>query len=358
MNAINRASGPRPSRLRWIGRKLLIGTGISVIAYPAIAIALVFWPSASFERPAPQNQPQAAVANDADAAAVRERMFTVRDGARIAARVHGAEGLPSLLIIHGVASQASDMDAMAALLAKRARLRVIAIDLRGHGRSSGARWQVEHVGQFDDDVSDVVRQIREEAPGKPVVLAGHSMGGGVALRYSLAGNAAPVDGFLLMTPLLGGESPSMKKEDVRAPGAAGSATAAQAPVIFRTPRMIGVIMLHSIGITAFDKLPIMLFNHPDRPAYGFAALASMQPNAPSDYRAALKAISKPLMLIAGTKDEYFEASAFPKIISHNGKGEAILIDGATHKGVLTEAASIDKITNWLTAHSFVSPDPQ
>jgi len=355
MSAVIKEGMPKQSLLRRIGRKLAIGMGVSAIIYLVVAIVLVFWPGANFKRPVPQSQPSAAAVSQSDAGEVRERVFKVRDGAKIAARIHGADGLPSLLIIHGVASQAKDMDAMAALLVKSVKLRVVAIDMRGHGRSSGTRWQLEHVGQFEEDVSDIIRQIRDEAPDMPVILAGHSMGGGITTRYSLASNATPADGFLLLTPLLGGDSPSMKKVETPTAEAAGN-PAAESPVIFRTPRMIGVIMLHSIGITAFDKLPIMLFNHPDRPSYGFAALASMQPNAPSDYRVALKAISKPLLLIAGTKDEYFEASTFPDIISQNSNGEAVLIDGATHKDVLTDARSIDKIATWLTENDLVSTD--
>jgi pimeloyl-ACP methyl ester carboxylesterase len=337
---------PKQSRFRRIGRKLIIGTCISAILYLGIALSLVFWPGATFERPVPANSQGISTERNSDNGVVRERMFKARDGATIAARVHGDDGLPTLLVIHGVASQAKDMDAMAALLTKTVRLRVVAIDLRGHGRSSGSRWQLDHVGQFEEDLSDIVGQIRSEAPSKPIVLAGHSMGGGIALRYALASNSAPVEGFLLLTPLLGGDSPSMTKNDATDPKA-GHNPAAELPVIFRTPRMIGVIMLHSVGITAFDQLPIMLFNHPDRPSYGFAALASMQPNAPADYRVALKAVSKPLMLIAGDKDEYFEAAAFPNIISQNSNGESILIENANHTSILTDSRSIISIVNWL-----------
>lgn len=344
---------PKQSRFRRIGRKLAIGSAITAVLYLGIAFALVFWPPATFERPVPASPQRTSTASNADGAVVREKLFKVRDGATIAARVHGDDDLPTLLVIHGVASQAKDMDEMAALLTKTVKLRVIAIDMRGHGRSSGTRWQLDHVGQFEEDVSDIIGQIRSEAPSKPVVLAGHSMGGGIALRYSLASNNAPADGFLLLTPLLGGDSPSMKKTQSSEPKM-GESPAAESPVIFRTPRMIGVIMLHSIGITAFDQLPIMLFNHPDRPSYGFAALASMQPNAPADYRVALKAVSKPLVLIAGDKDEYFEAATFPKIISENGNGDSFLVENANHTSVLTDVRSIKIMTDWLRINRFVT----
>lgn len=351
---IDTISVPKQSRFRRIARKFVIGTGFTAVAYLILAITLVYWPATSFQTPA-RKDPKALTARaDLGPNAVRKRTFEVRDGARIAARVHGADGLPTLLIIHGVASQAADMDEMASLLVQKAKVRVVAIDLRGHGNSSGTPWQVDHVGQFDEDISDIVGQLRTEAPKGPVTLAGFSMGGGIATRYSLADNASTADGFLLLTPLLGTDSPSMTKDENDKPKAATSSTDTESPVIFRTPRMIGVIMLHSIGITAFDQLPIMLFNHPDRPSYGFAAIASMQPNAPKDFRKALNAINQPLLLIAGSSDEFFNAAAFPKIITENSKGEAALIDGATHEGLLTDPRAIDKMASWLVANKLAS----
>jgi alpha-beta hydrolase superfamily lysophospholipase len=341
------------SKFRRVARKFAIGTSFTAAAYLALAVTLVYWPTASYPPPDAQSLQASNAPTDLSSTLVRERSFEVRDGARIAARVHGADGLPTMLVIHGVAAQAKDMDAVAAQLVQKAKVRVVAIDLRGHGKSSGEPWQLRHVGQFDDDISDIISQLKAQAPTAPIILSGFSMGGGIAIRYSLAQNAAPVDGFLLLTPLLGSDSPSMTKDEKDQPKAT-SPTAVEPPVIFRTQRMIGVIMLHSIGITAFDQLPIMLFNHDDRPSYGFAAIASMQPNAPKDFRVALKAIAKPLLLIAGTSDEYFNAAAFPKIITDNSTGEAALIDGATHEGLLTDPRAIDKVVSWLIANKLAS----
>jgi pimeloyl-ACP methyl ester carboxylesterase len=354
MSEIETISAPKQSRFRRIARKFVIGTGFTAVAYLILAITLVYWPAASFQTPARKDPKVSTAPASPGPKTVRKRIFKVRDGARIAARVHGADGLPTLLIIHGVASEAADMDGMAAQLVQKAKVRVVALDLRGHGNSSGTPWQVAHVGQFDEDVSDVIGQLRAEAPKAPITLAGFSMGGGIATRYSLAENASPTDGFLLLTPLLGTDSPSMTKDEADKSKAATSSNEAESPVIFRTPRMIGVIMLHSIGITAFDQLPIMLFNHPDRPSYGFSAIASMQPNAPKDFRIALKAIDQPLLLIAGTSDEFFNAAAFPKIIADNSKGEAALINGATHEGLLTHPRAIDKMASWLVANKLAS----
>ncbi len=59
------------------------------------------------------------------------------------------------------------------------------LDLRGHGRSEGLRVHVSSFEDYDADVGLVLREMRERHPGLPIVLAGHSMGGLVVLRFLL-----------------------------------------------------------------------------------------------------------------------------------------------------------------------------
>lgn len=82
-------------------------------------------------------------------------------------------------------------------------LRTLAVDLRGHGRSTGQRG---YVGRFDDyhlDVSALVDELRGEAAGRPMFLFGHSMGGLIGLHWLLAGGGKDLRGLALSSPLLG-----------------------------------------------------------------------------------------------------------------------------------------------------------
>lgn len=75
------------------------------------------------------------------------------------------------------------------------------LDLRGHGRSEGVRV---HVASFDDYAADLrlmLREMRERHPGLPIVLAGHSMGGLVVLRYLLH-HSHEVQAAIVSSPLL------------------------------------------------------------------------------------------------------------------------------------------------------------
>ncbi len=67
---------------------------------------------------------------------------------------------------------------------QNANVAAYALDLRGRGRSAGERFFVD---SFDDYVSDVhgfIQLVRQQSPGVPVFVLGHSAGGVVASLYA------------------------------------------------------------------------------------------------------------------------------------------------------------------------------
>jgi pimeloyl-ACP methyl ester carboxylesterase len=88
---------------------------------------------------------------------------------------------PPLVLIHGFSGSAHDFALHIPALAEHRR--VLAIDHRGHGRSTNsfdeATYTVDHI------VDDVIDWLSHTVDG-PVDLLGHSMGGRVALRVALA----------------------------------------------------------------------------------------------------------------------------------------------------------------------------
>ncbi len=84
--------------------------------------------------------------------------------------LHYAEGPvagPPLLLLHGVTRRWQDYVPLAPVLT--ARWRVIALDWRGHGKSS--RAQQYRVVDYVNDALNLVRRL-----GEPVVIYGHSLG--------------------------------------------------------------------------------------------------------------------------------------------------------------------------------------
>ena len=62
---------------------------------------------------------------------------------------------------------------------------MLSLDLRGHGRSGGARGHIPSFDAFMDDIDLLIEQARLRYPGLPVFLYGHSLGGILVLNYGL-----------------------------------------------------------------------------------------------------------------------------------------------------------------------------
>lgn len=108
----------------------------------------------------------------------------------------------TLALVHGFGEHGARYAPMAAHLTAQG-VQVIAIDLRGHGRSDGKRGVVLSYDDFRADLAallDRARQLHEGVKG-PLVLFGHSMGGGIVLDHGL-GPAPGVDGIIASAPLV------------------------------------------------------------------------------------------------------------------------------------------------------------
>lgn len=58
-------------------------------------------------------------------------------------------------------------------------------DNRGHGKSQGKRGHLDNYMDFITDADKIVDIAREENPGKPIYMMGHSMGGFITLLYGI-----------------------------------------------------------------------------------------------------------------------------------------------------------------------------
>jgi pimeloyl-ACP methyl ester carboxylesterase len=106
----------------------------------------------------------------------RDRFVTV-GGLRLRYRDWGGDGRP-LLALHGAAAHAHWWDPVAPHLARR--VRVLALDWRGHGRSAWPRPPAYRAEDFAADLLGVIERLGLE----DVVVAGHSMGGHNAMAFA------------------------------------------------------------------------------------------------------------------------------------------------------------------------------
>jgi pimeloyl-ACP methyl ester carboxylesterase len=87
-----------------------------------------------------------------------------------------------------------------------APVRMLAFDLRGHGRSSATHGADATLEQLGDDLAEVLRQL---VPRGPVVLVGHSLGGMAIMEYAhrhAAAFARRVVGVVLVSTSAEGSS--------------------------------------------------------------------------------------------------------------------------------------------------------
>lgn len=90
----------------------------------------------------------------------------------------------SIALIHGLGEHSGRYEHVGRYFADRGYF-VTAIDLRGHGQSQGQRGHIDRFQNYLNDVKSLIDHAKAQYPRAPLVLAGHSMGGLIALVYAL-----------------------------------------------------------------------------------------------------------------------------------------------------------------------------
>jgi alpha-beta hydrolase superfamily lysophospholipase len=180
---------------------------LALVGAAAIAIVLmVAWPV----RPPPPLASIQAGAKEIDATGAPDlSRFQARDGTWLAYRVYAAgNGTRDRIAIlaHGSSASSIEMNAVAKALAG-AGVMAIALDIRGHG-ASGTRGDIAYPGELDDDLADLVAELRKSNRSARFSLIGHSAGGGFALRIAGGPLGQEFDRFVLLAPYLGYSAPT------------------------------------------------------------------------------------------------------------------------------------------------------
>ena len=107
----------------------------------------------------------------------------------------------SILLVHGLGEHCGRYEHVAARLAALG-LQVRGYDLRGHGRSAGARGSIPYDDALLDDLRFVFADLARAAgdSGAPLLL-GHSAGGAIAAAATIRGLVAP-RALILSSPAL------------------------------------------------------------------------------------------------------------------------------------------------------------
>lgn len=250
-----------------------------------------------------------------------------KDGSDQAFRwVDGPEGAPLVVMLHGSGWHGMQFEGLAARVSTVAD--VLVPDLRGHGLSPVRRGDVDYIGQFEDDLAELIAA--KARPGQKVIMLGHSSGGGLVVRFAGGAYRGLVEGAVLLAPFLHHAAPTTRKNS------GGWAS------VNRT-RMIGLSILNTLRIRGLNHLPVIRFAMPqvvlDGPLgatatveYSYRLNTSFAPG--SDWQGNIAALP-PFLLVAGTADEAFVADRYQAVMTGQTKvGHYLLVDGVGHLGIV------------------------
>lgn len=268
--------------------------------------------------------------------------FQARDGTFLGFRHYPPLGRASgqvAVVIHGSSgSSGGSIHALSVALAKRG-VESFAIDVRGHG-ASGTRGDIGYVGQLEDDLEDFVGIVRETSPTAPLTLIGHSSGGGFALRVAASPIQNLFDQTVLLAPYLGYNAPTNRPNS-------GWASA-------DIPRIIALSVLRGVGIHCCEALPTLAFAVPPNssktsvPTYTDRLMRNFA-NHP-DFRADIAGATRQLTIIAGADDELMLADKYAEAVGGGPRSVNVkLIEGINHMGIVSDAAAVSTVADYIAA---------
>lgn len=314
-------------------KKIARFAAFSVVIYLLIAGGLILsqWPSGQvtgegldFEKMTLDHQ------------AIPPERFNARDGTGMNVRVRAGDG-PLVVILHGSGGHGLAYDWLAEQVAETGA-KVLVPDLRGHYGSDGPSGDVDYIGQYEDDLVDLIGQYR--ADGQKVVMVGHSSGGGLVTRFAGGAHGEMLDGAVLLAPYLHHDAPTIRQD--------GDGWAR--PLV---RRLIGLSMLNGIGITAANGLTVMEFALPQGEvaetmtnAYSFRLNTSYAPRI--DYLADVAALPT-FQVIVGSEDEAFFAAEFEPLMTEvTDKGSYHVLDGVSHLDVFLSKDAAKLIAEFVS----------
>jgi len=124
------------------------------------------------------------------------------DGTVLRGQIWAAETPKAVMnLVHGFGEHSGRYADMASYLNSR-DISVVTLDLRGHGRSDGARGYCPDYNNLLSDVDALLAKSRETYPDLPHVLYGHSMGGGLVLNHQLKAENSDIKCVIASAPFI------------------------------------------------------------------------------------------------------------------------------------------------------------
>jgi len=266
------------------------------------------------------------------------KRFTARDGTQLAYRHYSADSEKIVILLHGAGWHSRYFLPLAGFISSEGLAQVYTPDLRGHGLTPKRRGDVDYIGQLEDDLADLIAIILKDNPKSMLVVGAHSSGSGLTIRFAGSQYGEKAYAYMLMSPFLKYNAPTTR---VSSGGFAKPYTG----------RIIGLVMLNNVGIRWFNYLTVMKFNMPERARDGTETLSYSYrlttAYTPRDYEKDLSAITQPLFVVAGTKDETMIYCQYEPVISQYTEVQVKLLQGVTHMGLVVSPEVRPVVKEWL-----------
>jgi pimeloyl-ACP methyl ester carboxylesterase len=264
--------------------------------------------------------------------------FQARDGSLLAYRAYPAangDRQNIAILIHGSGGHSTVMNGIAKRLTAENVL-VIVPDMRGHG-ASGTRGDIGYYGQLDDDLDDLIAELRRQYLTGHFALLGFSSGGGFALRAAVGNQSAAFRRLILLSPYLGYDAPSTRRPS-------DAPTWANPDI----PRLIALSLLRRLDLRCCEALPVIAFAVSPgsekyvTSRYSYRLLTNF--GAPADLSGAFRQLKIPTTIIAGGADELMLPDKYADVV--RGLDPAVdirVVPGLGHMDMLHAPAAIDAV---------------
>ena len=326
--------------LKWILPRIALTLALALAGVIGGVMLLVFLPAPKIAE-ARDVYGFAKLARPQLSGIVAPQFYRARDGAQLAYRFYDSPSDRIVIFVHGSSYHGGAYQTLAEHLSSKGIAKVFLPNLRGHYLSGDKRGDVEYIGQLEDDVADLIAFIRERGQNGPIVLGGHSSGGGFAIRFAGGSHHALVSGYLLLSPALP-LAPTFRTTS------GGWATA-------DVRRIIGLTILNAFHFTALNGEPVVWFNKPaqycdgtETLVYSYRLNESMHPRY--EYGRDISAMGNHVLVMAGTADEQMNPSAFaPMFAQYAPAAKVVLLPDVNHLGIIQDPAMLAAADAWLKA---------
>ena len=269
--------------------------------------------------------------------------YEARDGKSLCYRHYGAESGKIVILLHGISEDGQYLHPLAEFISGNGLAQVVVPDLRGYGYHPVRRGDVEYIGQYDHDLEDLVGWLRSKSGDEPdIILAGHSQGGGNAIRMARRRLAKRIGGYLLLAPPVHPEAPINHKKDP------------WSELQVDKFRFAVLSALNAIGLRFWNGRTVLRIDKPLERRHGretlelsYRLLQSRTTKA--KYIKDLRAMTQPTLVLVGEKDEMFLPGQYAPLFAECPQAKVSLVRDSDHDGILSDKAALKEVESWFKA---------